>query len=397
MRKILLIVLGLGIMALPASALAETNPFWAAISKIVQDIMPGGEGSENFEQPPPEEEFQPEDFIDPREIQQVQREIKDLKKELTRLAKQARKLPNAGDIANEINNLLDQLNSFNSRIAEGVNVREAIQDFRDAQIWNELNSIRGKIEIPRELANWNKEVKKLERLLKQKKYQNLDINLDGVRAKVQEVQNSLSKVQDLYNAGEFEEAMEELNNLREEFSPWDISNVIQRTQEVMSKLGRIKSEEIRNQIKEIWAEVINNFNEGEYRVAWELMNESQQDVWGLINKALSVGKRKGPSRENFFQMTDKLEERLRDKAEEKKIKIQEMREKKQEQEDSPRPEPRTESRLPQRPGPQLAPTPASGPASSAGSEPAPVPVLGQPPAPAPAPAPEIQPAPQPTL
>ncbi len=326
MQKTFLILLISGVLAVASPALAKTegNSFWAAVGKIVQDIMPGGE-EEKF-QPVIEEEQQDEEWVDPREVQQVLREMKDIRRELNRMIKQAKKLSNGATMVSDMNTLLGQVANFESKINEGIDLRDNIQEFRDAQIWEEVNKFRAQIEIPKEITQWNKEIKKLEKMLGQKKYQNLGLNLDGAKTKVAEVKDVLAKVQEFYNSGDYESAMEEFNDLRQDLYIGEISNIIRRTQELAQRLKAVKNAEIKTQIQEVFSEVIDNFNEGEYRVARELMDESWNDIMKTINRALSVGKKKGVSRENFIQMTDKLEEQMKNKAEEKKVKMQEMRE-----------------------------------------------------------------------
>ena len=326
MKKTFLILLISGVLAVASPALAKTegNSFWAAVGKIVQDIMPGGE-EEKF-QPVIEEEQQDEEWVDPREVQQVLREMKDIRRELNRMIKQAKKLSNGATMVSDMNTLLGQVANFESKINEGIDLRDNIQEFRDAQIWEEVNKFRAQIEIPKEITQWNKEIKRLEKMLGQKKYQNLGLDLEGAKTKTAEVKDVLAKVQEFYNSGDYESAMEEFNDLRQDLYIGEISNIIRRTQELAQRLKAVKNAEIKTQIQEVFSEVIDNFNEGEYRVARELMDESWNDIMKTINRALSVGKKKGVSRENFIQMTDKLEEQMKNKAEEKKVKMQEMRE-----------------------------------------------------------------------
>lgn len=243
-------------------------------------------------QPNAEEGQQDEEWVDPREVQQALREMKDMRKELNRMIKQAKKLPNGAAMASDMNTLLGQIASFESKINEGVELRDNIQEFRDAQIWQEINKFRAQIEIPKEIIQWNKEIKRLEKAFTQKKYQSLGLNLEGAKAKSTEVREALARVQEYYNSGDFESAMEEFNDLRQDLYIGEILNVIQRTQELMNRLKAVKNAEVKTQIQEAFNEVIDNFNEGEYRVARELMDESWNDIMKMINQALSVGKKK---------------------------------------------------------------------------------------------------------
>ena len=167
MSKLFLTVLifSLFAIAVPASAKISESNFLAAISKLVQEIMPQ---EEIFSES--EVEFD-EDFVDPREVQQVLREIKDIRRELNRFAKQLVKMANSGDDVNQVNSLLEQIKDFESKILNEESMRDTIQEFRDAQIWQEIQRIRAKIEIPKEMKQWGKEIKRGEKLLKQKKIQ----------------------------------------------------------------------------------------------------------------------------------------------------------------------------------------------------------------------------------
>ncbi|MDO8558995.1 MAG: hypothetical protein Q7R84_01560 [bacterium] len=322
MKKLLFLSLLMTLVAVsPALAKDNDSSFWAAASRLVQEVFQPEEMPVNFEEGQ-DEEMMDEEFVDPKEVQQALREIKDQKRELTRLAKQAKKLAGGEGILGEISALLEQAAGFENSINEGINLRDSIQEFRDAQIWEELNKIRAKVEIPRELAQWNKEIKKLSTMLKQKKYQNMGFDLTMAGSKVEETKATLSAVQEFYNNGDFESAMEEFDGLRQDFHPGEIMSVVQRMQELTNRLKAVKNAEVKERVKEAFSEVISNFNEGEYRIARELMDESWNDIMQMINQALSVGKKKGTSKQNFFQVTDKLQNQMKNKAEEKREQFQ---------------------------------------------------------------------------
>lgn len=314
MKKFLILSLMIGVLVFASPVLAKEgkSSFWAAASKLVQEIFQPEE-MPVFEEEH-EEELADEDFIDPKEVKQILKEIKDQKRELSRLAKQARKLTGAENILGEISTLLEQVSGFENSINEGVDLRDTIQEYRDAQTWEELNGIRAKVEIPKEMAQWNKDIKRLEKILTQKKYQNLGLDLTAARSKIDEAKAVLSRVQEFYNSGDFESAMEEFNGLREDFHPGEIMNVIQKMQELTNRLKGVKNAEIKEKVREAFSEVISNFNEGEFRTARELMDESWNDIMQMINQALSVGKRKGASRQNILQMTDKIQNQMKNKS-----------------------------------------------------------------------------------
>ena len=264
-----------------------------------------------------------EEFVDPRETKQVLKEIKDMRRELNRFSKQLKKLSNNADDVNLIDTLLGQIAGFENTIKSGVNLRDTIQEFRDEQIWEQINRFRAKIEIPKEIKQWNREIKILEKTIKLKSYRNFNLNLENAKIKIEEIKSSLAEVQGYYNSGNLEDAMEEFNFLRQELHPSEILNVIQRIRDLAYRLKVVKDEEIKNQVSEIIGEVVNNFNEGEYRMARELMDESWNDISLIIYKAYSVGKKNGYTKKGFLEMADRLEENIKDKAEEKRARLQE--------------------------------------------------------------------------
>lgn len=322
MKKIfsVVIILAAFAIAMPAKASWQDSSFVATVLKIAENILSTEETPAVL---PPEQDVFEEEFVDPKEIQQVLREMKDMRRELNSFIKQLKKIANAGDDINQINSLLQQIAGFESAINAGTNLRDTIQEFRDLRIWEELNKFRAKIEIPRETSQWNKEIKKLEKMLIQKKYQNLGFNFDAVRAKVGEIKSGVARVLELYNSGNLEEAIEEFNDLRQDFHPGEITSVIQRVQEITNRLKSVKNAEAREKIKAIFGEAISNFNEGEYRIARELIDESFNDIAGMISKASLIGKKKGYSKDQILQMTEQLKEKVQGRVEEKTMRIQE--------------------------------------------------------------------------
>lgn len=303
------------ITASPALAKINDNPFVAAIINIVQDIMPSEEKAV------PQEEFN-EEFVDPREVQQVLREFKDIRRELNRFIKELKKLANTQEDISQINTILEQVNSFETKIKAEESLRETIQEFRDAQIWDEVQKFRAKVEIPKEITQWNKEIKRVEKLLAQKKIRNLTtefgIEIEKVKTKLDETKAGISQVQGYYNAGDLESAIEEFDTLRQDFHPGELNSVLQRFQDLLNRLKSVRDKEIKNQIKETLNEVVGNFNEGEYRIARELMDENFNELTKVIYQGSLVGQKKGYSKEGWMQIIEKFEVKIQERGEEKR-------------------------------------------------------------------------------
>ncbi len=311
-------------LAAGESALADfrvkDTSFLAELKRIVQELLPGNQETMLTDQPL--DEF--EEVLDPREIQQALREIKDIKRELKRFQKELKKIPNSGDDLNQINVLLEQVAGFESNIQSSP-TRDNIQEFREEQIWEQVNKFRAKVEIPRELKQWNSGIKKAERLLKQKSYQKLGLNLENASAKLNEIKASLARVQEAYNSGDLETAMEEFDEVRQDFHPGEITSALQRMKDLVNKLKAVKDEQIRQQINEALQEITTAFNEGEYRLARELLDENFDGLMKMIYRAYTVGKKKGVDKEKFSELMENFEEKMKQNAEQKKRVIEEKR------------------------------------------------------------------------
>lgn len=300
----------LGIFAITSPALAETkkSSFWASLITLVQEALPGiGEGEkiappspETIPQPQPREikpqemmpqemeEPQYEDFVDPREIQNVLKQLKDMRREVNRFLKQAKKMP---DALSRLNSLSEKVNNFESKISSSSS-KEDLQEFYDEQLWEEFNGIRAAIELPKELKQWNQEIKRAEKMVAQKKFQGIGIDIAAVKSKLAEIKSTLSGIESLYNAGNLEEAMAEFDDLRQDFHPSEIVSVMQRLQDVTNRLRPKKiSEEIKNTIRGMLSGVISSFNSGDYREAREEMDETWNEIMKKLNVAFPNKKR----------------------------------------------------------------------------------------------------------
>ncbi len=285
--------------------------FLGALVNVVEEIIPPAPLPEKVEEQAEEE------FVNPQEVKQVLRELKDIKRELNKFAKQLAKLPNSSDDLNAINSLLEQTSNFQAIINSGENLRDTIQEFRDAQMWDEINKFRAKVEIPKEMKQWNKEIKRIGKLLTQKKTKNaaseFGLDLEGAKAKVEELKSGLAKVQEYYNGGDLESAIEEFDELRQDLQPWDISNVLQRFQELITGFKKVKDQEIKNQVKETLSETVSAFNDADYQFARELMDESFSELMQLIYKVSA----KKYNKEGMLNTMQQLEIKMKEKSEEK--------------------------------------------------------------------------------
>lgn len=324
MRSLFIGALVLGLLGFAPSAHAafDLQSFLGAAARFVQNAF-----SPEEENGAPEEEQNPEDFVDPAEIRRVTQDIKNMRRELTRFAKQIQKLPNSSDDATQIQNLLGELSSAEQKLQSGTDVRETLQDFYDARIWEDINKIRAKIEVPKEITQWTKEIKRAEKSLALKKYQTLGLDTAQAKQKLQEVKNMLVQVESFYGAGDLESAIETLDEVRQDFHPGEVMGVADRMYQIATALKRVKDATVKTQIQNVLQDAVSEFNSGEYRAARELMDEAAPEIMKIITTVTSAGKKKVNVQQNMNQLGEKIKEKMetiRQKGEETERRKEEM-------------------------------------------------------------------------
>lgn len=283
-----------------------------------QSLPPGQPNSQR--QPAAEEREEHEEFFDPREIKQILKEIKQLRSDIKRINSQLRKIAGSeGDIAalDGIRSQLDQHQSLLSKSsASNSELREAAQDFRDSNFWEQLNKYRAKAELPQQIKQISAQLKRLERTIKVKAVQNLGLSLERVEQSLAEIRQNLQAVQDNFNNGNYEEAMEAMQYFHEGGWPGEIEGTIHRVRDIKRTLNQVKDPAIRAEVEKTLQEVINAFNEGNYRDARETLDEYADDIQRLISQFLRARSWGRANREESFSKIRGLEDLIKSKLQE---------------------------------------------------------------------------------
>lgn len=278
-----------------------------------------------------QEEHEPQIFVDPQEIRNVLREIRQIKSDLKRFINQLKKMAAGSEDLAKINELSAQLDSIQAVLLNSSSndseLQDAIREFRDGEFWDEMNKIRAKVELPRELKQIASSIKRLEKLIALKTVQDIGLDIEKVRQAVGEMKQTLQTVQTHLANGELEEAMEAMQFFHEGGHPGEIEGTIHRVREIKSMLKRVKDQAVRSQADQILQEVIDAFNEGNWKDARETLDEYADDLMNLLQKLMRSQTQRGGSRNNqeSFSKMQNLEGLIKNKLQEKG----DMREQKQ--------------------------------------------------------------------
>ena len=320
-RNIFIVFLAvLAVVLTPAGVLAQTSDPASTAEVAQPPSQPSLEPTETKQAPPDQEEEDRQELADPREVKDVLRQIKDIRREVQRTLKKAKKL-NLTSEADQLNGILSQVAGFETPLKgpSGTVPREALQDFWDAQVWDTINNIRIMVEMPNEIKSIERELKKLEKMVSRKNFAVEGVDMGGVNAKIAEVRAAVDQAKASLAGGNLEDAQESLQVVHEEGShPGEIMGVMKGLSEITKQFKRIKSEEIRNDIKEILAPVYEAVDAGDFREARLSFQEIDRDLRSIINSVRSKSDIDSRMRDRIDKLQEKLQQKFNEGENEKK-------------------------------------------------------------------------------
>ncbi|MFA6145874.1 MAG: hypothetical protein WC697_00900 [Patescibacteria group bacterium] len=228
------------------------------------------------------------EYVDPQEIKGITKQIKDMKKQIKTLTTALKKLPNLSEEGAKLQEINSQLDTFAQNIKTpptDMTQREVMQEFYDAQLWETLNEIRMKIEFPKETKQIETQLKKTEKLVANKNYQSIGLDMVKIKADVVEVRTALTEANTKYQAGEIEDAMEALTPMREGMHPGDIYCVVTSFKDINKQLLKVKDPEIKQSIQEIIDPIIESVENQGYRDACQSINDVRNELNKVMNYA----------------------------------------------------------------------------------------------------------------
>ncbi len=271
-----------------------------------------------------ENQQDPQDFVDPRQIQEGLRNINQFRNEAKRTLREVKKQASQADL-DELNGVLaevDRLYSVASNSSNLSDANDAVREFYDNQYWEKINAVRARLQIPREMKQITQSIKRLEKIISTKSVKNIGLDLDKVTATLAEMKQTADTVQNLYNAGNYQEAQEEMRFFHEGGQPGEIEGVIFRIRDIKNMAKKVKDATVRTEIDGVLQEVIDAFNAGEYRDARETMDEYADDLQRLISQLVQAQSRKGYNRRDSSSKVQGLGDLIARKLQEVDVKPQ---------------------------------------------------------------------------
>lgn len=241
-----------------------------------------------------------EQFVPPQEIKQVLQEIKNQVRDLLRYKKQLPKSGAGGNTAELINSLLLQLEAFKNNINNSVgrDQRDAMQEYRDAQMWEEINKVRAQVELPTEMKNVLRDLKIVVKQVKTKAYKNafafFAVDEEKMQSALDAKQATVEQIMNFINEGNAEDAFALVeDDIHQGWHPGDLRHFTDMLRETHRRLKMIKDADMQAQVKELLSSIIDTLNAGDIREARDAMiqfTDQMQKYERLFQKYVGNGR-----------------------------------------------------------------------------------------------------------
>lgn len=256
-----------------------------------------------------QEDQGPEEFVDPRQLKEALQQIKNMRRELDRFARQLKKTPNEA-ASQKIQELKSKLETHEKNIKEQQS-HDAMRDFWDEQLWEEVNLLRAQVELPKEIANIKRELARLEKLLKlSSTKKGLPIDLARLQANIEEIRAAVTEAGSKLAAGDGQEAMEALQTIHDGKHPGEVMGVIYRLKEVQQRLKSVRDKEIRTELESLLQPIIEAANDGDFREANQALNEIMPEMMRLIQQATKTGRKSAAYDERMSKIEDMIQRKF---------------------------------------------------------------------------------------
>ncbi len=299
----------------PLPAATETAPIPSVASPAPLPVAPSPTPTPDLMPlppvPPSPEPPDQQDFVRPDEVRNILRDIKNQRRDIRGIRKTAKKV-NAATVLAKLDEV-EQILNVTEAALKNQPTRDALQDYWDARIWEEINPLRAQLELPKEISNIERQLKKVDRKLKQRRYKAIGEELLALlAAKAGEIRSALTQSQQLVAQGEFEEARETLQIVHEEIGPWDIESTMDRLADLYREMKRVRDKEVLAALEEFLAPVRDLIKEGDLRGARETLDEAFNELMRVVSYASSL-RGAGRQRDVFDDRLEKLQELLENK------------------------------------------------------------------------------------
>lgn len=270
---------------------------------------------------PPSKDFNDDngenEFADPQQVRDALRQLKDLTRETKRILKMAKKFPNLESEVGQLNEINSKLLNFGQIFQSGKVDRDTMQEFWDAQYWDTINTIRGKVELPDEIKRIEKDLNRLLKLVGKSTFVIEGVDMGAVKAKIDEVKSSVAQAKDNYAQGNYEDARENLQIVYEGgSSPGEIMGILQQLNDMTKRMKRMKPD-VKAEFQDFLSPIFEAVGQGDFHEANMMFGEINRDLFRMMDSLRSSSAVSDKFKVKMQELEQKMNQRIQQDEQQK--------------------------------------------------------------------------------
>ncbi|MBI2484340.1 hypothetical protein HYV71_04115 [Candidatus Uhrbacteria bacterium] len=227
-----------------------------------------------------------EQFVPPQEIKNATNDIKRQMNEIKRMERKLKKLK-LDAMQKSLTELLNKLGAHHAGITKsaGAEQREALQNYWDAQLWEEINAFNARVNIPDELTGAKKDLARVDKQLGQTAYKNaikyFEMDVADFADLAASKKTVIAEIESLLGANDAEGAQELMREHFHEYGGWhpgELQHLLNMFRDMQQRLKRVRDKQVNAAINELLQPIIDATLEGDVRGARETMEELAREL-----------------------------------------------------------------------------------------------------------------------
>lgn len=270
-----------------------------------------------------------EQFVPPQEIKNATNDIKRQMNELRRMEKKLKKL-NLEKMQSAVAELLSKLETHRANITKtGSEQREALQNYWDAQLWEEINALNARVNIPDELSRAKKDLERVEKKLTQNAYKKaleyFEIDVADIKELVTAKKNVMAEIESLLANNDAEGAQTLMQDHFFDYGGWhpgDLQGLLDMFRDMQQRVKRVPDNQVNAAIRELLQPIIEATLEGDVRGARETMESLARELqkyedYFFKSHPSGIGKKTQSSLDKLESLIEKKFAQLKEQGEKK--------------------------------------------------------------------------------
>ena len=256
-------------VAAPVVPTVPTTPVTAAVPSSTPAAAPTADATTPDDQP-----------VSLQECQNIRQQIRDQLREAKRIEKLLRKMKLASDL-DTMTTLRGRLEGYQGKFVVAC-TRDIVQEFYDDQIGDEVQALRCKAEIPQQITQIERDLKRLEKRATAKVIAQTGLNPEKLQTNIAAMRTAITEARTAVGAGNCDDANEALQPIYQGMHPGEVMGVLDRLRELTTNVKRVRDDQVRAQIQDLIQPIIDSANDGDFREA----NQALNDIFNELQRVL---------------------------------------------------------------------------------------------------------------